>query len=342
MIAAYEVMIRISWSCSPHLIYRGHHPPVGVGPFGAATTGAVILGFDQETALNAYGIAGSHSAGLIEYTKTGGSVKRIHAGIPAQGGVRAALFAEAGITGPPTILEGEKGFCKVFAGEYDLGRLTDELGSRWQPLDNGLKPYSCCHLIHFVFDALDILRDRRDFGPSEVAEVVVSTNSEPILGHIGSIMEPGDILGAQFSLPFSTAMRLHHGGRRMQGGNGFWDYLKMDLKDPALLETAQKVRVEVTDDSSRVSTVDEGAGVAVHLTDGTVLEVDVAHSWGLPKNPLSVAEVAEKFHYLTDPVMPADRPNRIVDIVADVTSLKSVRGLMDLLVVSEDQRIAAE
>jgi len=46
VIAAYEVMIRISWSCSPHLIYRGHHPPVGVGPFGAATAGAVILGFD--------------------------------------------------------------------------------------------------------------------------------------------------------------------------------------------------------------------------------------------------------------------------------------------------------
>ena len=28
MIAAYEVQIRISWACSPYLIYRGHHPPV--------------------------------------------------------------------------------------------------------------------------------------------------------------------------------------------------------------------------------------------------------------------------------------------------------------------------
>lgn len=341
MIAAYEVMIRISWSCSPHLIYRGHHPPVGVGPFGAATAGAVILGFDAETTLNAYGIAGSHSAGLIEYTKTGGSVKRIHAGIPTQGGVRAALFAEAGITGPPTILEGEKGFCKVFAGEYDLSRLTDDLGTRWHLLDNGLKPHSCCHLIHFVFDALDALRDRRDFSPAEVAEVVVSTNSEPILSHIGSIVEPGDILGAQFSLPFSVAMRLHHGGRRMQGGNGFWDYLEMDLKDPALLETARKVRVEVTSDTTRASTVDEGAGVAVRLTDGSVLEVDIPHSWGLPENPMSVAEVTEKFHYLVDPIMPADRPNRIVDAVAEVTSLKSVGDLVDLLVVGGEPPMRA-
>ena len=78
VIAAYEIQIRISWACSPYLIYRGHHPPVGVGPFGAAMAGAVLMGFDAETALNALAIAGSHSAGLIEYTKTGGSVKRIH------------------------------------------------------------------------------------------------------------------------------------------------------------------------------------------------------------------------------------------------------------------------
>ena len=55
------------------------------------------MGFDEETTLNAFGIAGSHSAGLIEYTKTGGSVKRIHSAIPAQAGVRSALFAKAGI-----------------------------------------------------------------------------------------------------------------------------------------------------------------------------------------------------------------------------------------------------
>jgi branched-chain amino acid transport system substrate-binding protein len=38
------------------------------------------------------------------------------------------------------------------------------------------------------------------------------------------------LIGAQFSMPFSVAMRLHHGGRRLQGGNGFWDYLKVDLQ----------------------------------------------------------------------------------------------------------------
>lgn len=333
VIAAYEVMIRLSWACSPHLIYRGHHPPVGVGPFGGASAGIAILGFDHETAMNAYGIAGSHAAGLIEYTKTGGSVKRIHAGIPSQGGVRSVLFAQAGITGPHTIIEGEKGFCNVFAGTYDLSRLTDGLGEKWHMLDNGLKPYSCCHLIHFAFDALDVLREQRNFGPDEVKEVRIVTNSQPILSHIGSIIEPVDVLGAQFSMPFSIAMRLHHGGRRLKGGNGFWDYITIDLKDPQLLATARKVKVMVANDPTVWAKVDEGGGVEVDLTDGTTLRTLYPHSWGLPENPMLPADVEAKFRYLTDPVMPRNLQSELIEAVRDVEAIADVRDLSRLLVV---------
>ena len=344
VIAAYEVQIRLSWACSPHLIYRGHHPPVGVGPFGAAIAGAIMKEFDLETTINALGIAGSHSAGLIEYTKTGGSVKRIHSAIPTQAGVRAALFAEIGITAPHTILEGEKGFCKVFAGEYDLTRLTDGLGETWHLLDNGLKPYSCCHLIHAAFDALDNIRDETPLRPEDVNAVRVATNSEPILSHIGSIMEPDDILGAQFSLPFSVAMRLHNGNRGVQGGNGFWDYTDVDFKDPELLETARKVSVFVAEDDSEWSSVDKGAGVEVETTDGRVLKETVTFSKGLPENPMTQAEVEEKFRYLVDPVMPNGVPQAIVDTVNEVEAVKDINAIVKLLVVppAPGARAAAE
>ena len=344
VIAAYEVQIRLSWACSPYLIYKGHHPPVGVGPFGAAIAGAVMKKFDLETTINALGIAGSHSAGLIEYTKTGGSVKRIHSAIPTQAGVRAALFAEIGITAPHTILEGEKGFCKVFAGRYDLSRLTDSLGETWHLLDNGLKPYSCCHLIHAAFDALDNIRDETPLRPEDVKAVRVATNSEPILSHIGSIMEPDDILGAQFSLPFSVAMRLHNGNRGVQGGNGFWDYTDVDFKDPELLETARKVSVFVAEDDSEWSSVDKGAGVEVETTDGRVLKETVTFSKGLPENPMTQAEVEEKFRYLVDPVMPNGVPQAIVDTVNEVEAVKDINEIVKLLVVppAPGARAAAE
>jgi 2-methylcitrate dehydratase PrpD len=340
VIVAYEIQIRISWACSPYLIYRGHHPPVGVGPFGAAAAGAVLMGLDKDATLNALAIAGSHSAGLIEYTKTGGSVKRIHSAIPTAAGVRAALFAKAGITGPHSILEGEKGFCKVFAVDYDLKRLTDGLGTLYHTLDNALKPYSCCHLIHAAFDTLDQARDKVDFGPDDVESMLVYTNSEQILSHIGSIIEPEDILGAQFSLPFSMAMRLHHGGRGVNGGNGFWDYPKVDVKDPALVKTARKVKCLVPKDSEWKA-VDKGAGIEVILKDGRRLKEIVPYSKGLPENPMSAAEVEEKFHSLVDPILPPGRPKQIIDAVNQVEKIRNIDELVQLLVVPPTKRFKA-
>lgn len=340
VIAAYEIQIRISWACSPYLIYRGHHPPVGVGPFGAAMAGAVLMGFDGETALNALAIAGSHSAGLIEYTKTGGSVKRIHSAIPAQAGVRAALFAQAGITGPRSILEGEKGFCKVFAVDYDLDRLTEQLGTRYHLLDNALKPYSCCHLIHAAFDALDNLRDREPLTPQQVRRITVYTNSEQILSHIGSIIEPEDILGAQFSLPFSMAMRLHHGGRGVNGGNGFWDYPRVNLKDPALLASARKVHCVVAD-RNEWAAVDKGAGIEVETIDGRRLREIVAYSKGLPENPMSEDEVKAKFRSLVEPILSVRQAQQIIDAVDRIESIEDIDELARLLVVPPADRIKA-
>jgi Uncharacterized protein involved in propionate catabolism len=96
-------------------------------------------------------------------------------------------------------------------------------------------------------------------------------------------MEPDDILGAQFSLPFSVAMRLHNGNRGVQGGNGFWDYMEVDFKDKKLLETARKISVFVAEDQSEWASVDKGAGVEVETIDGRVLQNSVTFSKGLPR-----------------------------------------------------------
>jgi len=267
-------------------------------------------------------------------------VKRIHSAIPTQAGVRAALFAQAGITGPHSILEGEKGFCKVFAGDYDLARLTDGLGKRYHLLDNALKPYSCCHLIHAAFDALDQLRDREPIGPQDVRQITVYTNSEPILSHIGSIIEPDDILGAQFSLPFSMAMRLHHGGRGVHGGNGFWDYPRVNLKDPALVATARRVKCVVAD-RNEWAAVDKGAGIEVETTDGRRLREIVAYSKGLPENPMTDAEVKDKFCSLVEPILPKGRAQQIIAAVEDIEAIRDIDELARLLVVPPADRIKA-
>ena len=62
--------------------------------------GGKLRGFDAETTLHALAIALSHVSGTTEYTSTGGSIKRIHAGIGTRNGMAAADMAQAGISGP--------------------------------------------------------------------------------------------------------------------------------------------------------------------------------------------------------------------------------------------------
>jgi 2-methylcitrate dehydratase PrpD len=326
----YEVQIRIAWSCSPHLSKRGHHPPVGVGPFGAAAASGSLLGFDAGKMLHAMGIAGSHCAGISEYTKTGGSVKRIHNAIPTQAGVRSALFAKAGITGPASVLEGEKGFFKVFAGSYDADRLVSELGKKYHLLDTGIKPHACPHFMQAALDAIDNLRDKHPLTGDDIASITVYA-SEAVLGHVCAITEPTDVLGAQFSLPFSLAMRLKHGGRGVRGGNGFWDYPKVDVHDPSLLAVARRIRRYDASQPARVP-VEQGIGLEVETTGGQRFVEIVPHSRGLPENPMTPAEVKEKFMSLVGPLLPAGNPQRIVEIVDAIDAAKDVNELFRLMV----------
>lgn len=329
--AAYEVQIRIAWACSPHLSKRGHHPPVGVGPFGAAAAAGLLMGFDSEKMLHAFGIAGSHAAGISEYTKTGGSVKRIHNAIPTQAGVRSALFARAGITGPASVLEGEKGFFKVFAGSFDSERLVSGLGKKFHLLDTGIKPHACPHFMQAALDAIDNLRDKQPLTGDDIASITVYSN-EAVLNHVCAITEPTDVLGAQFSLPFSLAMRLKHGGRGVRGGNGFWDYPKVDVRDPQLLAVARRIKRY---DSTKpgATRVEEGIALEVETTKGQRFVETVPHSRGLPENPMTPAEVKEKFMSLTEPLLPAGSPQKIIEMVDAIDQAKDVSALMRLMVV---------
>ena len=324
IVAGYEAVIRISYAASPHLIASGHHPPPAVGPFGAAIAAAHLYGLPAGETVNALATAGSHAAGLLEYTQTGGSVKRMHCAIPAQAGVRSAILARHGLTGPPTILEGTRGFLEVFAHRYDRTWLTRDLGSRYLLPETAIKSYSCCHLIHHALDAYRALRDDHGFTPDDLARMTVYTRSEAVRKHVGVIKEPPDILGAQFSNSFSLSLMAH------RGGCGFWDYFEADLNDPVLLDLARRVDTVVEDE--REDSFPTGVRLEITMMDGSVLEHSVAHAHGEPENPLSEDEIEEKFLAMVTPVLGADRGQEVADLVRKgVENLPTVTALTDLL-----------
>jgi 2-methylcitrate dehydratase PrpD len=164
-----------------------------------------MLGMDPEQIANAMSIAGSHASGTTEFSISGGDVKRLHAGLGANGGIRSALLARLGLTGPLTILEGQHGVLESFGGQFIADRLTGRLGDYYAFLTNGFKPYCCAVDIHSPIDALTRAITAYDLSAQDIAEIAVPV-AHFVKLHSGMIVEPQDITGAQLNMHYSLAL----------------------------------------------------------------------------------------------------------------------------------------
>jgi 2-methylcitrate dehydratase PrpD len=329
IIVGIETIIRLSTSAAPHLHNRGHHVPPATGPFGAAVAASRMLGFDHVTTQNAFSIAGSHSCGLLEFTHAGGSIKRGHCGIAAMGGLRSAMLAERGITGPPSILEGERGFLKSFAGTWKP-ELLEKLGEEYIFLEMGYKPMTSAFPAHAPLEAIGWLKDTHGLSPEDVAKITVGTSIHS-REHVGIIREPRDITDAHYSVAYGAAVRFY------RGGNGFFDYREEDLTDPRYraLENKVEVVIDPQAEEERLRLNNRGAIVIIETTDGRRLEKRIQYSRGHPMNPLTDEDMIHKFQSTVEPRLGAKQMAELLTCVQNVESLDDVGELIRLTVARQ-------
>jgi len=327
VIVGAEIMIRIAAAAAPNLHERGHYVPTSAGPFGAAAACSRLLGLDADGCLQAMGISGSHAGGLMEFSRAGGSVKRIHCAIPAAAGLRSAVMAMHGITGPSTVLEGDRGFFVVFAGTCDEGLLMDGLGEEFQLLRTSFKPFACNLSTHGAIEALARLRDEHRLQPDEIEAIEIGASGSAVRD-MGAIVEPGDILGAQTSFAFGAAVAM------LRGGNGPNDYHEADLHDPRFLAMARRVRMYVDpicdDEHKRLK--NRSGIVTVHTTDGRTLELRVQFPKGSPERPLTNDDLFAKF---TDAVEPHLGPSRTAELADRIWTIDTLDDMASLLPLTQ-------
>ena len=325
VVAGYEAMGRVGVAIAPSCLSRGFHPTSVTGPIGAAAAASKVLGFDSELMLNAIGIASSHSSGVTEYTQTGGSLKRIHAAIAASGGIRAAFLAQTGITSPPTILEGKKGLCRAFSDTFYPEKLTSNLGKDFVVADMSYKFHCCNYFIQAALDATGKIVKEHHIKPDDIEQIIMGTCKHGV-ALVGTIVEPKDLTGAQFSAPFSIAMCV------VKGSNGPLDYNEKNLKDPDIRELGKKVRLEVDSEIEATFPAKRGARVTIKLKDGASYAVKLEGPKGSPDNPMTRAEVQDKFRNLACAVLPTARAEEIITMTAGLRDLKNIATLCKLLV----------
>ena len=70
--------------------------------------------------------------------------------------------------------------------------------------------------------------------------------------------------------------------------------------------------------------------VTIHTTEGEQLKEQLDYPKGDPRNPLTDAEIEEKFDALAAPVLSADARTRLKKAVWDLEKLQTVTELLDL------------
>jgi 2-methylcitrate dehydratase PrpD len=286
-----EVMCRLS-TVVPKAVHKaGFHPTAIFGAMGAAAGVSAALGLNAKQTVDALGIAASFAGGIIEYLAEGAWTKRLHPGWAAQSGIRAALLARGGFVGPRTVFEGVHGLFHGFAHttQGDYAALTSEFGTRWVTETLAFKPYPCGTMAHPYIDCARRLAARGMKAGDvnelvcEVAEGTVHRLWEPLADK----QRPPNGYAAKFSTPFLLATGF------VRGGVGLDAFTEKAVRDKDVLALAAKVRYVVDPDNPYPNNFT--GHIRAVLNDGRVIEERQPHFRGGAHEPLTRADIEEKF-----------------------------------------------
>jgi 2-methylcitrate dehydratase PrpD len=288
-VAGCEVLFRIGAASRHSSEKLGFHAPGLTGPYGAAVVAGVLLGLDATGIARALGIAGSLSAGLLAFTKSreGAMVKRLHMGRACEAGILAARLAADGYSGPETILEGRFGFLETYCRDADAARLTANLGGDWETLRICMKRYACHVTPQAAMQTLRALMAAHGFDGDDVAELALGMSEKVVSHH--DIRDPGDIMTAQYSVPFCIALSLYRDPDDPRA------FDQSALEDTAIAGLCRRIAIAADPDAPSAWS----ARIALTLRDGRRFDALARDYKGMPQTPMSPADLRRRFLLLT-------------------------------------------
>src|SRR5215813_10581434 len=286
-----ETMCRLSL-LAPKLVHKaGFHPTAAFGTIAAAAGVGAALRLDRRQMIDALGVAGSMAAGIIEYLAEGAWTKRMHAGWSAQSGIRAALMAKHGFSGPRTVLEGTHGFFHAFAHKTDAPYelLTGDFGTRWVTETLAFKLYPCGTMTHPYIDCARRL-GARGIKAADIREMICEVGEGTVhrlWEPLADKQRPPNGYAAKFSTPYCVAAGFVH------GNVGLDSFTDAAVQDAAVREVAAKVRYVI--DPHNPYPNNFTGHIRTVMTDGSEVEERQPHIRGGAHEPLSRADIEEKF-----------------------------------------------
>ena len=294
IVVGYEVSTRIGVAVQPSH-YRFWHTTGTIGTFGAAAAVASILKLDAGRTAHAIANAGTFAAALQQAFRSDAMSKPLHAGHAADAGAMAALGAAKGVTGALDVLEGEAGFGAAMSTNADWSKATDGLGTRYNITQMTFKNHGCCGHAFAAIDGALALQRAHGFSHDQVARITVGGYRATL--EVTGRNQVATAFEGRFSTPFTVATALVHGNVRLAA------FEPARLADPATQALMAKTTVVLDPGCDAAFPGARSAIVTIELADGRTLRHHQTTRHGDPDDPLTDAELTDKFHELATPAI---------------------------------------
>jgi 2-methylcitrate dehydratase PrpD len=329
--AGCEITTRVGIGTDyPKFRARGWHGPGVFGPFGSAAAVGSLLKFDAETMARAFGLAGSQAAGT--FAAWGTPTVKFHQCRGALSGLMAALLAQQKFVATREFLTAKDG--GLYNTYVDGGKVeaaVADLGTRWELEQIGVRLWPSATLIQGMNTALFDLLSRQSIDTASIRKVRVSLSPQAFAMHGGFATYKAKF-EALLSTHYTAAVILHDRMLTLA------QFEPKRYDDPKLRRFAAD-QVEVRADPAISGSQ---ALVEIDTVDGSLLSARCEHPLGARENPMSRAQIEQKFRTYAEGFLPDAHIAEVISAVDRLEDFGSIRRLMDLLRAAPRAMAAAE
>jgi 2-methylcitrate dehydratase len=336
LVLGHEFEMRFCEAAFPGIRERGWHHAT-LTAFVSPIVAGRALHLEPEQIQHAIGISASHhlTLGSVVAGKLT-MMKNTVDPMATQSGVLAALMAKKGYTGPEHVIDGKEGLTYCLGPEWRLNVLTEGLGESWRITQCGMKAFPTEALTHTPISAVLELVKSNDVQPDQVTKI-----------QIRSLARAADILSdptkydprtketADHSLPYVIAAALVE--RQVTPAQ----FTMEKITDPAIRAQLTKVEVVADPEIEKVFPALQRVVVNITTEDGNNYSKQLDYPKGDPRNPLTDAELEEKFAALAEGVLSGQAQKKLKDAIWNLDKVDSVSKLMALMKADEHSKSTA-
>ena len=318
--AGFEVTTRIGAGLDyPAFRARGWHGPGVIGPFGATAAAGHLQHFNADKMAMAFGLAGSQAAGT--FAAWGTSSVKFHQFRGALSGLMAAWLAQVDFVATREFLTTtDGGFYSTYSGSAPTNAATEGLRERWELEQIALRPWPTSAANQAFVSALFELIQKHDVKAGDVSRMRIHLSKSSYDAYVNRRTINGK-WEASGSVYYTAAIVLFDRELWMA------QFEPARFNDPEVRQFALE-QIELIADPA-LSGVQ--AIVALEMKSGGILTARCDEPKGTPENRMTRAEIEAKFRKGAKGRLDAAQVDKVINTIACLEDLQSVRTLMDVL-----------